>query len=43
MIIDEMKSEEAGKETYVRPELAKHEALHALTGASGVVGIPILK
>lgn len=35
MIVEQKKTEEAGKETYVRPELAKHEALHALTGISG--------
>jgi hypothetical protein len=38
MIIDEKKTEEVDKEAYVEPVLTKHEALHALTGASGVVG-----
>ena len=37
MIIEEMKTEEVGKETYVEPVLIKHDALHALTGASGVI------
>jgi hypothetical protein len=40
MIIEEKKTEELRKETYIQPVLTKHEALHALTGASGVVRQP---
>jgi hypothetical protein len=35
MIIVEKKSEMVREEAYVQPLLTKHEALHALTGASG--------
>ncbi|HEX4270742.1 MAG TPA: hypothetical protein VHZ32_05125 [Rhizomicrobium sp.] len=35
MIIVEKKAEGIREETYAQPLLTKHEALHALTGASG--------
>ncbi len=36
MTIVEKKAEDVREEIYVQPVLTKHDALHALTGASGV-------
>jgi hypothetical protein len=37
MIISEKKVEQMVAETYAQPLLTKHEALHAVTGASGKI------
>ena len=38
MITEDKKVETTGEETYAAPVLTKHDALHALTGLSGIPG-----